>query len=71
MNCFILKQSAKRNDYLTHIIGKLFKTGARAETIYQLAIIANKQFQEPLPINEVTRTFNSILEREVKNIAEK
>lgn len=59
----------KRNDYLTHIIGKLFKTGARAETIYQLAIIANNQFQEPLPKNEVTRTFNSILEREVNNIA--
>lgn len=61
----------KRNDYLTHIIGKLFKTGARAETIYQLAIIANNQFQEPLSETEVIRTFNSILEREVKNIAEK
>lgn len=61
----------KRNDYLTHIIGKLFKTGARAETIYQLATLANNQFQEPLSETEVIRTFNSILEREVKNIAEK
>lgn len=54
----------QRNNYLTHIIGKLLVTGITVETAYKYAIFTNSNFAEPLPLKEVNRTFESIFRKE-------
>ena len=52
-----------RNIYLTHLMGKLVRTGANSDTIYNLLDYANSNFTPPLPPNEVNNIFGSILKR--------
>lgn len=52
-----------RNNYLTHLMGKLVRTGANSDTIYNLLHYANSNFIPPLPVNEVNNIFGSILKR--------
>lgn len=52
-----------RNNYLTHLMGKLVRTGANSDTIYNLLDYANSNFTPPLPPNEVNNIFGSILKR--------
>lgn len=52
-----------RNNYLTHLMGKLVRTGANSDTIYNLLDYANSNFASPLPDKEVNNIFGSILKR--------
>lgn len=54
-----------RNNFLTSLAGKLFRTGADPKTVYNLLLVTNSAFlSEPLPSSEVNRVFGSVLKRE-------
>ncbi|MCL0330850.1 bifunctional DNA primase/polymerase [Apilactobacillus xinyiensis] len=52
-----------RDVYLTSLCGKLLRTGAKAETVYNLMFICNENMDIPLPDNQVNKIFKSILKR--------
>lgn len=59
--------AGNRNNWLTRITGKLFRSGADPKTIYNLLLVINDNFiGDPLPDDEVNTIFNSILKRESK-----
>lgn len=61
--------SGNRNVWLTKITGQLFASGADPENVYRLVQMVNDSFIDyPLPKNEVTKIYNSILKKEVKRI---
>ncbi|NYS49419.1 primase C-terminal domain-containing protein [Streptococcus danieliae] len=57
-----------RNVALTRFVGLLYSKYVRCDvaTAYELAKIANSVTTDPLPIEEVDRTFESITEREIE-----
>lgn len=59
--------AGNRNDFLTRLCGKLFATGAEADTVYNLILVANRDFlTDPLPEHEVNTVFRSVLRREAR-----
>ena len=56
--------SGNRNNFLTHIAGKLFKTGANSTTVLEVLTFANRHVSPPLDERELTRIYASILKRE-------
>lgn len=61
--------SGNRNVWLTKVTGQLFASGADPENVYRLVQMVNDNFVDyPLPENEVTKIYNSILKKEVKRI---
>lgn len=58
-------EQGSRNDWLTQITGKLFWTGADAESIYPWVLLINQNFLDvPLDDHEVNTIFSSILKRD-------
>lgn len=55
-----------RNSYLAKMTGKLFRTGARSQTVLELLEFANDHLDTPLPDRELNTIFNSILKSELK-----
>ncbi|GAY74324.1 phage replication protein [Lentilactobacillus kosonis] len=55
-----------RNNALASFIGGLLFRGVNAKEAYQLALTANQNTDEPLPDNEVNRTFESMLKKELR-----
>lgn len=53
-----------RNNFLTHIAGKLFRTGANSSTVLEVLAFANRHVSPPLDERELTRIYTSILKRE-------
>lgn len=54
-----------RNNALASFIGGLLFRGVNARETYQLALLANENTESPLPDNEVNRTFESMLQKEI------
>lgn len=50
-----------RNDFLIHLAGKLFRTGASSKTIYNMLLIAAENCSPALPEKEVNTVFESML----------
>lgn len=63
---FGLGNVGSRNDTLTRLFGSLLGRRVNVNTAIQLARIANDMTADPLSENEVNRTINSILERELE-----
>lgn len=57
-------ETGNRNNSFTRLAGKLFRTGADPENIYQLLEFANSQQANPLPDKELNAIFRSIMKRE-------
>lgn len=55
-----------RNDNLTHFVGGLLFRSVEPEVAYNLALIANDNTDEPLPISELNKTFKSVLNKEIR-----
>lgn len=60
---FTATTKGNRDNYLTSLCGKLLRTGAKAETVYNLMFICNENMDIPLPDNQVNKIFKSILKR--------
>lgn len=56
-----------RNKTLAGMIGALLFRGVNAQAAYQLAMICNENTPDPLPEEEVNRTFRSMLKRDMRN----
>lgn len=59
-----LGDKGKRNDNLASFMGGLLMRNVDPYIAAQLAMIANTNSLDPLPINEVERTVNSMIEKE-------
>lgn len=57
----------QRNVILTRLCGRLFATGAKSETVYELMELANEHVSPPLPDKELNAIYKSILKREVNH----
>ncbi len=55
-----------RNNDLTSFVGGLLFRNVDASVTYQLAMQANENTDEPLPDKEFNRTFESILNKELR-----
>ncbi|WP_057770763.1 bifunctional DNA primase/polymerase [Lactobacillus selangorensis] len=55
-----------RNNALASFVGGLLFRDVGAEEVYRLALIANNNTESPLPENEVNRTFESMLKKEMR-----
>lgn len=60
---FTATTKGNRDNYLTSLCGKLLRTGAKAETVYQLLHLCNSNMDIPLPDAQVNKIFKSILKR--------
>ncbi|MDY5592795.1 MAG: bifunctional DNA primase/polymerase [Limosilactobacillus reuteri] len=56
-----------RNKTLAGMIGALLFRGVEPKSAYQLAMICNENTPDPLPEEEVNRTFQSMLRRDLRN----
>ncbi len=56
-----------RNKTLAGMIGALLFRGVEPKSAYQLAMICNENTPDPLPEEEVNRTFRSMLKRDMRN----
>lgn len=64
-SCGVIGEGA-RNDTLTRVVGHLLRRWVDAELAYRLIAAWNAQHcRPPLPEGELTRTFSSVLEREL------
>lgn len=54
-----------RNNYMTSLVGKLLHTGANANNVYELMLLANDHLDEPLNEQEINTIFQSILNKEL------
>lgn len=61
-----LGDNGGRNDKLTSFIGGLFIRGVEPDEIYKLAFMANENTPEPLPDNEINKTFISVQNAEIR-----
>lgn len=59
-----------RNKTLAGMIGALLFRGVNSKAAYQLAMICNENTPDPLPEEEVNRTFRSMLNRDMRNRGE-
>ncbi|WP_323059170.1 bifunctional DNA primase/polymerase, partial [Limosilactobacillus reuteri] len=62
-----LGDKGMRNKTLAGMIGALLFRGVEAKAAYQLAMICNENTPDPLPEEEVNRTFQSMLRRDLRN----
>ncbi|QDR72154.1 DNA primase [Limosilactobacillus reuteri] len=62
-----LGDKGMRNKTLAGMIGALLFRGVNAQAAYQLAMICNENTLDPLPEEEVNRTFQSMLKRDMRN----
>lgn len=60
----------KRNDRLTEFLGGLLFRNVDPEVAAKLAVIANDNTPDPLPMNELERTVNSMIEKEARRRGE-
>lgn len=65
-----LGDKGMRNKTLAGMIGALLFRGVNAQAAYQLAMICNENTPDPLPEEEVNRTFQSMLKRDMRNRGE-
>ncbi len=56
-----------RNKTLAGLIGAILFRGVNQKAAYQLAMMANENTPDPLPEDEVNRTFKSMLRRDIRN----
>lgn len=56
-----------RNKTLAGVVGALLFRGVDPKAAYHLAMICNENTPDPLPEEEVNRTFNSMLQRDLRN----
>lgn len=61
-----LGDTGRRNDTLTSFVGGLLYRGVDPAAAAKLALIANTNTTDSLPLNEVERTVNSVIEKEIK-----
>ena len=61
-----LGDTGRRNDTLTSFVGGLLYRGVDPDAAAKLALIANNNTTDSLPLNEVERTVNSVIEKEIK-----
>ena len=61
-----LGDTGRRNDTLTSFVGGLLYRGVDPDAAAKLALIANTNTTDSLPLNEVERTVNSVIEKEIK-----
>ncbi|MCT7894619.1 MAG: primase C-terminal domain-containing protein, partial [Lactobacillus gasseri] len=59
-----LGDKGKRNDNLASFMGGLLMRNVNPYVAAKLAVIANDNTADPLPLNEVERTVNSMIEKE-------
>lgn len=55
-----------RNNRIAQITGGLLARAVDVRAVYQLVLIANEHFDEPLPVKEVENTFYSIARKELE-----
>ena len=60
-----LGDSGTRNDTLTAFVGTLLGYGVEVDSVVKLCELANNATPDPLPEREVTKTLNSIIDREL------
>lgn len=56
--------NGNRNVALTSLCGRLVRTGADSQNVYEALFLANSRIAEPLPDKEVNQIFRSVLRRE-------
>lgn len=56
--------SGGRNNELTHFVGGLLFRSVDMKVAYNLALLANDNTDEPLPIKELNKTFKSVVNKE-------
>ena len=61
-----LGDTGRRNDTLTSFVGGLLYRGVDPDAAAKLALIANTNTTDSLPLNEVERTLNSVIVKEIK-----
>ena len=61
-----LGDTGRRNDTLTSFVGGLLFRGVDPDAAAKLALIANTNTTDSLPLNEVERTVNSVIVKEIK-----
>ena len=61
-----LGDTGRRNDTLTSFVGGLLYRGVDPAAAAKLALIANTNTTDSLPLNELERTVNSVIEKEIK-----
>lgn len=61
-----LGDSGERNNKLTSFIGGLLIRSVDPETAYKLAVLANDSTNDPLPMRELDRTFQSVHAKEYR-----
>ena len=61
-----LGDTGRRNDTLTSFVGGLLYRGVDPDAAAKLALIANTNTTDSLPLNEVERTVNSVIVKEIK-----
>ncbi|MCT6858281.1 MAG: bifunctional DNA primase/polymerase [Apilactobacillus sp.] len=61
-----LGDNGGRNDNLTHFIGGLLFRSVDPEIAYNLAIMANDNTTDPLPMSELNKTFASVQKKEIR-----
>ena len=60
-------EEGNRNNRLAQITGGLLARAVDVELAYKLILVANEHFNDPLPIEEVNNTFESICKKELSN----
>ena len=61
-----LGDTGRRNDTLTSFVGGLLYRGVDPDAAAKLALIANTNTTDSLPLSEVERTVNSVIVKEIK-----
>ena len=56
-----------RNKTLAGLVGAILFRGVHQKEAYQLALMANENTPDPLPEEEVNRTFRSMVKRDMRN----
>ena len=56
-----------RNKTLACLVGAILFRGVHQKEAYQLALMANENTPDPLPEEEVNRTFRSMVKRDIRN----
>ena len=60
-------EEGNRNNLIAQITGGLLVRAVDVELAYKLVLVANEHFNDPLPIEEVNSTFESIARKELSN----